>query len=625
MRSWSRIASVSLVLLLQRAPLLRLVAGSQLFPSVRVVHLLQGALAGAFAASEVDAQAGATMISPAFGEEGNPGRGVVGQSFQGAVAIVGAPLAAASYRITGELPPGLEIEGLSGFTFNGIAVPITGTPTEAGSYTLFLQAWNRPNLEGDGGQTVFDYQIIIEAGDSAAPVINTQPSSRSISVGGEATFTVVASGNPSPTYQWQKDNVDIEGATDATLTLSDVASGDAGQYAVVVSNSLGDLTSSAATLTVTEGVAINITSPPRSADVVAGTDVNLSVIVDSGGESVDYQWFRFKPEDGLQSLADATNSNLMLTGVQAADMGIYFVRVSSGDTSVDSPAAIVTLTGGTSRLANLSTRGSVPAGSTLTPGFVLRGSGAKPLVIRAVGPTLADFGVNTAMSDPTMALIPLRGADPVASNNDWEDASNSAELVTASSAVGAFPLSTGSQDAAMLADVALPNAQGNTGYTVQIQAVDGASGIALAEVYDPEGLGTGAAQLTNISARGFSGQGAEALSPGFVIDGTGAKTMLIRVVGPTLTDFEVPDTMADPVLEVIPGGQTFVIAANDNWGGSSELKDAFATTGAFGFADDGSRDAAVLVRLPPGSYTVRPSGVDDTVGVILVEAYEVLE
>jgi hypothetical protein len=68
-----------------------------------------------------------------------------------------------------------------------------------------------------------------------------------------------------------------------------------------------------------------------------------------------------------------------------------------------------------------------------------------------------------------------------------------------------------------------------------------------------------------------------------------------------------------------------VVAENDDWGGTSALKTAFQTTGAFEFTNDGSRDAAVVVRLPPGPYTVRPSGANDGTGVILVEAYEVPE
>lgn len=173
----------------------------------------------------------------------------------------------------------------------------------------------------------------------------------------------------------------------------------------------------------------------------------------------------------------------------------------------------------------------------------------------------------------------------------------------------------------MLTEVALPNVAGSRGYTASIQSTDpAAAGIALAEVYDPEPIGA-AAQLINVSARGFSGTGIDALVPGFVIAGEGAKTMLIRVVAPSLAGppFNVPGTMADPRLSVVPLAQTYRIAENDNWGGDAGLQAAFGTVGAFAFSGPGSLDAAVVVRLPPGGYTVVVEGGS---GVVLVEAYD---
>ena len=101
--------------------------------------------------------------------------------------------------------------------------------------------------------------------------------------------------------------------------------------------------------------------------------------------------------------------------------------------------------------------------------------------------------------------------------------------------------------------------------------------------------------------------------------------MLIRVVGPSLENFDVTGTMTDPKLSLIPAGQTNAIATNDNWGGKAALKAAFATTGAFELDSDASADAVILVRLPPGAYTVKPEGADGGTGTILVEAYEVIE
>ena len=82
-----------------------------------------------------------------------------------------------------------------------------------------------------------------------------------------------------------------------------------------------------------------------------------------------------------------------------------------------------------------------------------------------------------------------------------------------------------------------------------------------------------------------------------------------------------PDTLSNPQISLVPLGREFAIAANDNWGGAIALQDAFARAGAFNLSA-GSLDAAVLVRLPPGGYTVVVSGVGGAVGTALVEVYD---
>jgi hypothetical protein len=618
---WLHLPAAILMVLLQRLPMLRAVVTTEFVVSSGVSSVLKGVLVGSAALGTVQTVAGATELNA--GSTGNPASATVGESFAAAIAVTGAPAVAASYEVTGSIPAGLTFANLSGDTVNGATLTISGTPTEAGEFTMMIRAWKNANKTGQGGTPTFNYVINVEAATATAPMITDQPDSISVPEGGTATFELEGNGDPDPTFQWRKNGVDIPGATDSTLTITSVTPSDAGTYSVVVTNSAGSATSDDATLTVTDPPAIAISTQPAATDAVAGSTAAMSVIA-SGGGSLSYQWFRYKNGEGQSPVAGATDASLEISPVVASDMGFYFVRVTSGTTSVDSDYAILTLQGGASRLANLSTRGSVPAGGELTPGFVLRGDGSKDLVIRAVGPELADFGVTTAMDDPTLSLVPLGGSAAQLTNDNWQDSANSAELATKSASLGAFPLNEGSLDASVLTSVSLPNSAGSKGFTVQITSTSGAAGIALAEVYDPDAAGT-AAQLTNISARGFSGLGADALSPGFVIDGDGAKTMLIRVVGPRLADFGVPGTMANPRLEVIPGGQSFVVAENDDWGGTSALKTAFQTTGAFEFTNDGSRDAAVVVRLPPGPYTVRPSGANDGTGVILVEAYEVPE
>ena len=76
------------------------------------------------------------------------------------------------------------------------------------------------------------------------------------------------------------------------------------------------------------------------------------------------------------------------------------------------------------------------------------------------------------------------------------------------------------------------------------------------------------------------------------------------------------------MLEIRPLGGTALVGANDDWNGTASLKTAFATVGAFPLEADGSRDAAVAVELPPGTYTATVSGKNNTTGVALVEIYE---
>lgn len=96
--------------------------------------------------------------------------------------------------------------------------------------------------------------------------------------------------------------------------------------------------------------------------------------------------------------------------------------------------------------------------------------------------------------------------------------------------------------------------------------------------------------------------------------------MLIRAVGPTLAIFGVPGTLLDPKLDVFSGNT--LVQANDNWGGSSAISSIFNSVGAFALST-ASRDAAIVVTLPPGNYTAQVSGGGGTTGVALVEVYEV--
>jgi hypothetical protein len=109
------------------------------------------------------------------------------------------------------------------------------------------------------------------------------------------------------------------------------------------------------------------------------------------------------------------------------------------------------------------------------------------------------------------------------------------------------------------------------------------------------------------------------LIAGFVVRGTQAQTVLIRVVGPGLAQFGVSGTLADPILELYR--DTTKIAENDDWSGQ-QIVNLSAQVGAFALAS-GSRDAVLVTNLQPGGYTVQAKGKANTTGSVILEVYEV--
>ncbi len=201
---------------------------------------------------------------------------------------------------------------------------------DAGSYRVIVT-----NIVGSATS---DEATITVNTAPVAPEITTQPASQDVPAGGNATFTVVATGTAPLAYQWQKDTANITGATSATLTLTGVTAGDAGSYRVVVTNSVGSATSEAAILTVNTGpVAPVITTQPTSQTVLVGADVSFKVVA-TGTAPLSYQW-----QKDTVNIAGATGDTLALTGVVSGDAGSYRVVVSNAAGSATSDAATLTV------------------------------------------------------------------------------------------------------------------------------------------------------------------------------------------------------------------------------------------------------------------------------------------
>ena len=438
---------------------------------------------------------------------------------------------------------------------------------------------------------------------ATAPSFTTQPVSQAVNAGATATFTVVANGSPAPTLQWRRDGANLAGQTGATLVIANAQTANAGAYTCVATNASGAATSAGANLTINAvpvpDAAPVFTTQPTAQTVNAGTSVAFTVAV-TGSPTPTLQWRK----DGV-ALSGQNGPTLTLANVQAADAGAYTCVATNIVASVTSSGAGLTVTpvasGPTSRISNVSVRTTLAAAQTLIVGFTMQGGG-KPVLLRAVGPGLANFGVPGTMPDPKVLLF--KDATMLTENDNW---GGGAPLSTTFASLGAFPLTPTSLDAALMR-----NCEG--GNTAQVSGAAG--GNVLVEAYDA-GSGTNP-RLINVSARNLVGTGADILIAGVTLAGTGSKNLLIRAVGPTLGVFGVPGTLVDPKLSIY-NSSGVVIAENDNWSGG--LAGTFASVGAFALAS-GSKDAALVISLPPGGYTVQVSGADGGTGEALIELYE---
>jgi len=343
----------------------------------------------------------------------------------------------------------------------------------------------------------------------------------------------------------------------------------------------------------------------QQCDAIIGPDGRTFVLLESG-TTVDGGTGTTQANG---SFSVTTGQGVLLTGQINATSGQMSAQAVSGGSATNF-AGLSAAVPATQALVDASARGQVGTGSNvLTTGFIIGGTGAKQVLLRAAGPALIPFGLSGTLIQPVLTLY--QGNTILAANQGWSTAANSSAIATATTATSAFPFSSGSTDSAILTTLP-PGA-----YTAVVSGAQGGTGIALAEIYD---VSRDATTLLNVSTRGFVGTGSQALIVGVVVAGNSPETLLIRAVGPGLQAFGVAGAISDPQLQIVQGST--ILAQNDNWGGNPTITAAAAAAGAFPLSPT-SNDAAVIVTLNPGTYTVVVTGVGGATGVALVETYQI--
>lgn len=299
-----------------------------------------------------------------------------------------------------------------------------------------------------------------------------------------------------------------------------------------------------------------------------------------------------------------SGTNLFVTPKAAGSAQITVTATDIDGASV-SQMFVVTMSSYPMHLANISTRVVVGTNdAALIGGFIIRGDAPKRVVIRAIGPSLADAGLMNVLADPTLEVHDGSGA-LLASNNNWQDAANQQEIAD----LGLAP--TNPNESALL--VTLPSSPDAVAYTAVIYGVGG-GGLGLVEVYDVDS-GPGSTIL-NISTRGDVQSGDNVMIGGLIVGGEGAQRVLVRGIGPSLANAGISDPLADPTLTLYDS-QGMQIDFNDDWQDNPAEAEIVAST----IAPTDPKESAVLQDLAPGAYTAILRGAGTATGTGLVEAY----
>jgi hypothetical protein len=502
---------------------------------------------------------------------------------------------------------------------------------------------------------------------------SSMPDNRPVVVGQSLTFTatITNTGTPGPvpsgtvtfqdrTYQdttpvttTLASNVLLDANGQATVTTSSLTAGNGflgNHHITAVYSGDGNFSAGSATLVQkvhARGTTTALTSSPNPS--TGGQLVSFTATVSSTPASSTFPSGMVTFQEGatvlgqipvngsgvaLLDISTLGGGSHMVTAVYASDTvfassnGSTTQTVNGGSTPTPTPALTPTPTPGPTstptpsgtatpgptstpitpspgHAINLSTRMHVQTGDNAgIGGFIITGSNPKHVLLRGIGPSLAP-GISDVLANPTLDLRDSTGVRILA-NNDWRD-TQEAEIM----ATGIPP--SNNLEAAIVETLDPGN------YTVILRGMGMTSGVGLVEVYDLDPDAT--SKLGNLSTRALVGSGNDVVIAGFILGTTSvADTIIVRGVGPSLTEAGVPNALANPTLELRDGNGTLLLTNNDWQDNPAQAAQLVAAN----LAPANQLESGMATTLPPGLYTALLGDLNNGTGVGLVEVYDII-
>jgi hypothetical protein len=336
----------------------------------------------------------------------------------------------------------------------------------------------------------------------------------------------------------------------------------------------------------------------------ATNSVTLAWNANSQPEVVGYRLHYGTASAPFSSVLDVKTTTATVSGLQTGATYTFAVTAYNTVGFESAYSQGVSVTPGSSRpiptsiLANVSTRTLIASGdNVMIGGFIIDGIVPKKVALRALGPSLAAFGLTGAAMDPFLQLVDSTGT-VIASNDNWNVPGQEIQ------ADGLAPADA--REAALVATLK-PGA-----YSAIVSDRAGGSGVGLFELYD---LDSDLGRISNISTRSRVESGDNVMIGGFILNSPTANKLIVRAIGPSLAAVGVKGVLNDPTLDLYDSNGTLV-ASNDNWRSAQE-----AEISGSHFAPGDDREAAAVVTLAPGAYSSIVRSADGTAGVALVEVY----